>query len=200
MLRHLVLLDLLATDGYRFTLTEMGSILADPDTFTSQALHHDKIHTQLEMSFLGLMETIRTGKPARSHSFAAKSIEPGFVADFHEEAAFGALYRAPALPDAIDLDGVATTAVYGEAAGVYADTLARMRPDIAITLVGLPATNQRNLVDVAQTQRIGSTRASSLRCTLPSTLRLQSIWSMCTRMPMRACYFRHSQHRPVEWS
>ncbi|WP_206489798.1 siderophore-interacting protein [Rhodococcus sp. KRD162] len=153
LLRYLVLLDLLATDGERFTLTEMGSILADPDTFTSQALHHDKIHTQLEMSFLGLMEMVRTGKPARSHSFAAKSIEPGFVADFHEEAAFGALYRAPALPDAIDLDGVATVAVYGEAAGVYADTLTRMRPDIAITLVGLPATNQRNLVDVAQTRR-----------------------------------------------
>lgn len=153
LLRHLVLLDLLTTDGERLALTEMGSILADQDTFISQALHNDKIHTRLDMSFLGLTETVRTGTPARVHSFADKSTEPGFADDFHEEAAFGAVYRAPALPDAVDLSGVGTVAIYGEGAGVYADVLARERPDVSVRIVGLPAMNQRNLADVAQSRR-----------------------------------------------
>ncbi|MDJ0392581.1 siderophore-interacting protein [Rhodococcus sp. G-MC3] len=153
LLRHLTLLDLLAIDGELFALTEMGSILADQDTFTSQALHYGSIHTRLELSFLGLTETVRTGMAAPAHSFAVKSVEPGFAEDFHEEAAFGAVYRAPALLDAVDLDGVATVAMYGEGAGVYADTLARQRPELKIGLVGLPASNQRNIADVAQARR-----------------------------------------------
>ncbi|OQQ32189.1 NADPH-dependent ferric siderophore reductase [Prescottella equi] len=153
LLRHLVAMNLLTVDGDRFGLTEMGEILADPDTFASQALHFGKIHTRLDMAFLGLLEAVRTGAPAPGHGFADKAREPGFVEDFHEEAAAGAVYRAPALPDAVDLDGVCTVAIYGEGAGVYADTLARVRPDLDIALVGLPAANDRNIADVAQSRR-----------------------------------------------
>ncbi|PTR28863.1 NADPH-dependent ferric siderophore reductase [Rhodococcus sp. OK519] len=153
LVRHLALMDLLTVDGERVGLTEMGSILADPDTFASQALHFGKVHTRLDMAFLGLLETIRTGAPGVGHSFADKQREPGFADDFHEEAAAGAVYRAPALPDSVDLDGVRTVAIYGEGAGVYADTLARVRPDLAISLVGLPALNERNAGDVAESRR-----------------------------------------------
>ncbi|WP_305093917.1 siderophore-interacting protein [Prescottella sp. R16] len=153
LLRHLALMDLVAVDDGELTLTDMGSILADQDTFASQALHFDKIHTRLDTAFLGLLDTVRTGVPASGHGFADKQAEPGFADDFHEEAAFGAVYRAPALPDAVDLDGVRTVAIYGEGAGVYADTLARLRPDLDITLVGLPALVGRNLADVAETRR-----------------------------------------------
>ncbi|NLE82063.1 MAG: SIP domain-containing protein [Rhodococcus sp.] len=153
LLRHLALMDLLSVDDGRFTLTEMGSILADQDTFASQALHFDKIHTRLDMAFLGLLDAVRTGAPAAGHGFADKLREPGFVDDFHEEVAFGSVYRAPALPDAVDLDGVHTVAIYGEGAGVYADTLARLHPGLEISLVGLPAQNTRNLRDVAESRR-----------------------------------------------
>lgn len=155
LLRHLVLMDLVTADGERYALTEMGSILADPDTFASQALHFDKIHTRLDTAFLGLFDTIRTGAPAAGHGFVDKQREPGFVAAFHEEAAFGSVYRAPALPDAVDFEGVRTVAIYGEGAGVYADTLARMLPELDISLVGLPARNARNLADVAESRRGG---------------------------------------------
>lgn len=153
LLRHLAAMNLLTVDGDRFGLTEMGEILADPDTFASQALHFGKIQTRLDMAFLGLLETVRTGAPAPGHSFADKAQEAGFVDDFHEEAASGAVYRAPALPEAVDLDGVRTVAIYGEGAGVYADTLARVRPELDIALVGLPALNSRNEADVAQSRR-----------------------------------------------
>lgn len=153
LLRHLVLMDLVSVDEGRFALTEMGSILADQDAFASQALHFDKIHTRLDMAFLGLLESVRTGAPAAGHSFADKQKDPGFVDGFHEEVAFGSVYRAPALPDAVDLDGVRTVAIYGEGAGVYADNLARVLPDLEISLVGLPAQNTRNLGDVAESRR-----------------------------------------------
>lgn len=153
LLRHLALMELLTADGDRYGLAEMGSILADPDTSASQALHFGRIPTRLDLAFLGLLESVRTGAPAPGHGFADKHQEPGFADDFHEEAAAGAVYRAPALPDAVDLDGVRTVAIYGEGAGVYADTLARVRPDLELSLVGLPALNERNLADVAQSRR-----------------------------------------------
>ncbi len=153
LLRHLALTDLVVAEDDRYALTEMGEILADPDAFAGRALHFDKIHTRLDMAFLGLLEAVRTGSPAAGHGFADKVTEPGFVDAFHEEVAFRAVYRAPALPDSVDLDGVRTVAIYGEGAGVYADTLARLRPDLDISLVGLPAQNTRNLVDVADDRR-----------------------------------------------
>ncbi|MCZ4076742.1 siderophore-interacting protein [Rhodococcus sp. H36-A4] len=161
LLRHLVLMDLLSHDDGRFTLTEMGSLLADQDTFVSQALHFDKIHTRLDLAFLGLLESVRTGLPAAAHSFLDKKTDPSFIEDFHEESAFGAVYRAPALPVAVDLRDVTSVAIYGEGAGVYADTLARVCPELSITLVGLPALNARNLGDVAETRRDAITRVDA---------------------------------------
>lgn len=153
LVRHLVLLDLLTTHGQRCALTEMGSLLADQDAFLNQQLHNDRIHTRLELSLLGLTETIRTGTPPPTHRFADQMAEPGIADEFHEEAAFSAVYRAPALPDAVDLDGVRTVALHGDGAGVYADTLVRERPDLEITLVGHPDRNRRNLADVADERR-----------------------------------------------
>ncbi len=153
LLRHLVLMELLTLNGEQFALTEMGSILADQDTFASQSLHFDKIHTRLDTAFLGLLDTVRTGGPAEGHAFVDKAREAGFATDFHEEAAFEAVYRAPALPDAVDLADVSTIALYGEGAGVYADTLARLRPDLEISLVGLPALGERNFADVSDARR-----------------------------------------------
>ncbi|CAM2922003.1 SIP domain-containing protein [Prescottella defluvii] len=153
LLRHLVLMGLLTVDGDRYALTDTGSILADPDTYSSQVLHFEKIHTRLDMAFLGLLESVRTGAPAVGHGFADRQQEPGFADDFHDEAAAGAVYRAPALPESVDLEDVHTVALYGEGAGVYADTLARLRPDLEISLVGLPALNARNLGDVAHSRR-----------------------------------------------
>lgn len=153
LLRHLALMDLLTVEGERFELTEMGSILADQDTFASQALHFEKIHTRLDTTFLGLLDVVRSGAPAEGHAFVDKAREPGFATDFHEEAAFEAVYRAPALPDSVDLADVGSIAVYGEGAGVYADTLARLLPDLEISLVGLPALGERNIADVADARR-----------------------------------------------
>lgn len=153
LLRHLVLMGLLTYDGTRYGLSEMGAILSDQDAFISQSLDMGKIHSRLDTTFIGLLDTVRTGVPGQGFGFADKMREDGFAADFHEEAAFGALYRAPALPDAVDLDGVETIAIYGEGGGVYADTLARMRPDLSLRLVGLPAQGERTVADVASTRR-----------------------------------------------
>lgn len=153
LLRHLALLDLVAADDGRFTLTETGSLLADPDGFAARALHFDGIRTRMDTAFLGLPEAVRTGAPAAGHGFADKENEPGFVDALHEAVSSWAVYRAPALPDAVDLAGVHTVAIYGEAAGVYADTLARLRPDLEICLAGLPAQNTRNIGDVAADRR-----------------------------------------------
>lgn len=153
LLRHLVLMGLLLSVEGRYTLTDTGSVLADQDAFITQALHFDGIHTTLDMAFLGLLESVRTGSAAADHGFARKQLQPGFLADFHEEAAFDAVYRAPALPEAVDLDGVRIVAIYGEGAGVYADTLVRMREDVEVVLVGLPGSNDRNFADVADERR-----------------------------------------------
>ncbi len=153
LLRHLVLMGLLTTDGTRFGLSEMGALLSDPDAFVTQSLNFDRIHSRLDMAFLGLLDTVRSGAPARQHGFVDKMSEDGFAADFHEETAFGAVYRAPALPDAVDLEGIRTVAIYGEGGGVYADTLARMHPDLTLRLVGLPAQGDRTAADVAPSRR-----------------------------------------------
>lgn len=166
LLRHLAVMGLMTVDNGRYALTDTGAVLADQDTFLSQALHFDKIHTRLDMAFLGLLESVRTGSAAVGHGFADKQREPGFLDDFHEEAAFGAVYRAPALPDAVDFDGVEVVAIYGEGAGVYADTLARLRPDLRISLVGLPAMNARNYADVSEARRDGVVRIDASEFTV----------------------------------
>lgn len=153
LLRHLVLMGMLTVSDNRFELGDTGAVLADPDAFATQALHFDGVHTRLDMAFLGLAESVRTGAPAAGHGFADKSIEPGFVSDFHEDAAFEAVYRAPALPDAVDLSDVSSIAIYGEGAGVYADTLARLMPSLQITLVALPAQGERAFGDIADDRR-----------------------------------------------
>ncbi|MGA9872556.1 MAG: siderophore-interacting protein [Rhodococcus sp. (in: high G+C Gram-positive bacteria)] len=153
LLRHLVLMDLLGLDGDNYVLTDTGSVLAEQDSFLTRALHFDDIDTRMELAFLGLLESVRSGSAAVDHSFARKQSQPGFLDGFHEKCAFDAVYRAPALPDAVDLGGVTTVAIYGEAAGVYADALVRLQDDVQVVLVGLPAMNDRNFADVAETRR-----------------------------------------------
>lgn len=153
LLRHLALMGLLRSDADRYALTHTGAVLADQDAFVTQALHFDSVDTRLDMAFLGLLESVRTGSAASDHSFASKQAQPGFLADLHERAAFDAVYRAPALPDAVDLDGVRSIALYGDGAGVYADTLVRVRENVEVVLVGLPGLNDRNLADVAVSRR-----------------------------------------------
>lgn len=153
LLRHLALMGLLTASDAGYGLTEMGSLLADEDAFVAQSLKFDSIHTRMDMAFLGLLDAVRTGSPATGHGYFDKALEPGFATGYHEEASFEAVYRAPALPDAIDLTDVRSIAVYGEGAGVYADTLARLLSDLEIFLVGLPALGERNLADVAGARR-----------------------------------------------
>lgn len=161
LLRHLVLMGLLTVDAGRFSATEKGAILGDDDGPVAQALNFDSIQTRLDMAFMGLVDSVRTGSPAAGHGFADKASEPGFTAGFHEESAFEALYRSPALPTAVDLADVDSVAVYGEGAGVYADTLARLLPRLEIYLVGLPALGDRNFSDIVESRRGRVTRIDS---------------------------------------
>ncbi len=155
LLRHLATLDLLRRDGDGYALTDAGSILADPDGFIAGALHFDSIHTRLDLAFLGLLDAVRTGAATglEGMSFTERMREPRFAEDYHGEAAHDAVYRAAALPDAIDLDGVTSVAIVGEGAGVYADTLLRLRPGLRIRLVGLPSVLDRAFADVADERR-----------------------------------------------
>ncbi len=137
LLRHLVAMNLLTVDGDRFGLTEMGEILAAPDTFASQALHFGRFTPGSTWRSWDCSRPCGPVRPPPGTDSPTRH-GTGFVEDFHEEAAAGAVYRAPALPYAVDLDGVRTVAIYGEGAGVYADTLARVRPDLDIALVDCP--------------------------------------------------------------
>ncbi|QNG18773.1 SIP domain-containing protein [Rhodococcus triatomae] len=155
LLRHLTLMNLLRSTGTGHELTEAGSLLADPDHFVTGALHFDSIHTRLDLTFLGLLEAIRTGRAVgwEGVTVAERMQDPVFAADFHDERARDAQYRAPALPDAVDFSGVTTIGVVGEGGGVYADTLLRMLPQIRVRLVGLPSVTERAFADVSADRR-----------------------------------------------
>ncbi len=186
LLRHLVAMNLLTVDGDRFGLTEMGEILADPDTFASQALHFGKIHTRLDMAFLGLLEAVRTGAPAPGHGFADKAREPGFVEDFHEEAAAGAVYRAPALPTPSTSTGYARSRSTERAPA----STPTPSPACGPTSTSRSSDCPRQTTGTSRTWRSpgvlgsgASTGASSRRSTTSSTWLLR--WTSSTLTPIR---------------
>ncbi|MBS4101403.1 methyltransferase family protein, partial [Tsukamurella paurometabola] len=162
LLRHLALLDFVAhTDG-GYALTARGALLTDPDELLAGGLHQGQLRTRLDMSFVHLADAVRTGTavPFEGGDLRrARAEDEDLAEQLHAAAVRWATYRAPALPEAVDVRGVRTIAVFGDGAGVYADNLARLLPDVTVAIVGMPSTVEREIATVA-TERLGRVTAA----------------------------------------
>ncbi len=66
LVRHLAAMGLLLRDGETFSLTEEGVVLADPDAPWVEELRVDSVQSQMQLSFVDLVDVIRTGRPVGS--------------------------------------------------------------------------------------------------------------------------------------
>ncbi|PYE12081.1 NADPH-dependent ferric siderophore reductase [Williamsia limnetica] len=152
LLRHLAVLGLVNRVDGGFSLTEDGSLLSDPDGWLAETLHLDGFASQVNMSFVGLLDVIRTGVPAGVGGLPVGEWlkDPVRLGQLHDAQAGEASYLAPALKDAISFDGVQTVAIVGEGGGAYADALLREFESLNVSVVGMPTLTARMLGDVAR--------------------------------------------------
>ncbi len=156
LLRHLALMGFVTHDDGGYALSERGALLTDPDELLTGSLDHAQARTRLDMSFVHLVDAVRTGAavPFEGGDVAsARAADEGLAEQLHSVASRWATYRAPALPEAIDFGPVRSVAVFGDGSGVYADNLARLLPDLRIALVGMPSTVDREIAVIAPDRR-----------------------------------------------
>lgn len=123
LLRHLAVLGFFDRDGNGYRLTTLGEALTDADDLVTSHLHHDRLFTRRDLAFLHLVDAVRTGAavPFDGSTFReVRAADTELADEIHSEAHKWATYRAPALPEAVDLSGVRTIAVTGDGPGVYA--------------------------------------------------------------------------------
>lgn len=163
LLRHLALLGFVARADAGYALTARGELLTDPDELLAGSLHHDQVRTRLDMSFVHLVDAVRTGAavPFEGGDLrSARAADANLAEQLHAAASRWATYRAPALPEAVDFATVRTVAVFGDGSGVYADNLARLLPDVTVAIVGMPSTVEREVAVVAPERRDRVTAAA----------------------------------------
>lgn len=156
LLRHLALMGFVAPGEGGYALTGRGELLTDPDELLAGSLHHDQARTRLDMSFVHLVDAVRTGAavPFEGGDLrGSRAADENLAEQLHSVASRWATYRAPALPEAVDFASVRTVAVFGDGAGVYADNLARLLPDVMVAIVGMPSTVEREIAVVAPERR-----------------------------------------------
>lgn len=155
LVRHLVVMGLLVRKGNIYSLSEVGAVLADPDTPWVEGLRMDSAETQMQLSFLRLLDVVRTGDPVGIGGLSVEEwTDDADRADgFHGEMVEWPTYLAPALTEAISLDGVRTVAVVGEGGGPYVDAMLRAYPSLEISVVGMPSLTERMLGDVTAERR-----------------------------------------------
>lgn len=156
LLRHLALMGFVAVGQGGYTLTGRGELLTDPDELLAGSLHHDQARTRLDLSFVHLVDAVRTGAAVPFEGSDVRRVradDENLAEQLHSGASRWATYRAPALPEAVDFDAVRSVAIFGDGAGVYADNLARLLPDVRVTIVGMPSTVEREIAVVASERR-----------------------------------------------
>lgn len=156
LLRHLALMGFVALDENGYRLTGRGELLTDPDEPLAGDLHHDQARTRLDMSFVHLVDAVRTGTAAPFEGSDVRRVradDENLAEQLHSAASRWATYRAPALPEAVDFASVRSVAVVGDGAGVYADNLARLLPDVSVAIVGMPSAVEREIAVVAPERR-----------------------------------------------
>lgn len=160
LLRHLSAMKLLARDGSNYSLTEEGAVLADPDAPWAEELRMDSVQSQMQLSFVGLLEVIRDGKPVGIGGIPVPNWEEDSerASGLHDEFVEWPVYLAPALSGALSFDGVRSVAAVGEGAGPYADAVLRDFPSIEVSVAGLPSLTERMVGDIAAERRAKVTR------------------------------------------
>ncbi|MBA4021936.1 MAG: siderophore-interacting protein [Gordonia sp.] len=155
LVRHLAAMGLLLRDGETFSLTEEGVVLADPDAPWVEELRVDSVQSQMQLSFVDLVDVIRTGRPVGIGGMPIPTWQEDQVraGQLHGEMVEWPVYLAPALSGAISFDGVRTVAVAGEGGGPYVDAILRTFPSLDVGVVGLPSLTERMLGDVAAERR-----------------------------------------------
>lgn len=151
LLRHLAVMGLLARGGNTYSLTDEGSLLADPDAPWVEALGIDSAQSQMQLSFVSLLDVIRSGTPVGVGGvpMADWVKDPVRAGQIHDEMIEWPVFLAPALSGTVSFDGVRTVAVVGETGGPYVDAIVREFPGIAASVVGLPSLTARMLGDVS---------------------------------------------------
>ncbi|MEU4423800.1 siderophore-interacting protein [Actinoplanes sp. NPDC024001] len=135
LLGYLAGLDVLTVDADgRYGLGELGDeLLEDADWY-----HLDGAEAALDLSLLGLVETVRRGRPAAGlrATFESDSGLGGAARATIEESA---MWMVPTLIDRYDWSGVRAVAATGHGAGVTLNALAKAHPQIELSIAAAPS-------------------------------------------------------------
>lgn len=152
LLRYLSTLELIvAHDDGSWANTYLGDALAD-EGMLPDALDLRGAPSRMDLSFGSLLDAVAKGGPVtfeRSDSFAqALDSDAALAASHHDYTATIAGYSSALLPDRLDISNAASVALVGETAGVLADEILSVQPQVTVHLVGLPSVLNRAVADV----------------------------------------------------
>lgn len=157
LVRALRVYDLLSEDAEgRLGLTEMGVLLADPESRTVRSI--SRAATVRELALAGLDRALATGSAvpvdtAGRYWDERCAQDTALAAEADDHVAEEAWFTAPAIPAAVGLDGSATVVFAGPGCGVYADETMRRVPGLRAVLAGSETEVRRGLADVAAVRR-----------------------------------------------
>jgi NADPH-dependent ferric siderophore reductase len=129
------------TDGGGYQLTDVGDYLTED--FVVDVLHPDGFWGRREVGYLGLVESLRTGREAYSsvtgQTYDQLRTEDWYNDRLHTQVSGYARYFAEPLAKSESLAGVQRLVIRSEAAGVLAHAIADANADIRIDISGLPS-------------------------------------------------------------
>ncbi|MDO5618419.1 siderophore-interacting protein [Kocuria sp.] len=142
--------------GGRVELTEMGQLLADPDSRMVRSLNRSA--TIAELSLAGLYEALTKGGPVavdhQGRSWAEVCAQDSGVAEeVAEQVAEEAWFTAPALPGVVGLGEQETVTFTGPGAGVYADEALRRVAGLRAAVAGSGPELQRRTAEISPERR-----------------------------------------------
>ncbi|MEV6300562.1 siderophore-interacting protein [Actinoplanes sp. NPDC051861] len=134
LLSYLAALDVLAVEDGRFRLGELGDeLLEDADEY-----HLTGADAELDLSLLGLLETVRTGRASAAlrATFEKDTGLGGAARNAIEEAT---IWAVPSLLSGHHFEDVRAVAATGHGAGVVLNALAAAHPGIELSLAAPPS-------------------------------------------------------------
>ena len=126
-------------DGYQ--LTDVGDYLTED--FVVDVLHPDGFWGRRELGFLGLVDSVRTGRESYSsvtgQTYDQLRTEDWYNDRLHTQVSGYARYFAEPLAKSESLAGIQRLVIRSEAAGVLAHAIVDANPDVLVDISGLPS-------------------------------------------------------------
>jgi hypothetical protein len=142
LMRYLVALEVFQQQAPgRFELTHVGEVLTQESV--TDVLDVSRPVGRQQLAYAGLLDAVRTGKPAYADIFGRSlrqdRAEHTFETTWHEQLAKYARFLAPALASDDAITRARRVVVHSDAAGVISEAIARASADVVVGVAGLPS-------------------------------------------------------------